>query len=186
MSEEAPALGPQIQSLRKARRLTLEQLATISGVSRSMLSQIERGQTNPTFATLWNLTRGLNVDISSLIGGEPARPHPQIEVIASYSVPEIKSEDGLCTLRILSPAQLVGRIEWYELILEPGATLASEPHARGSIEHVTVIEGMIEACAGDTKAVISTRGVGRYPADVRHELRNVDKGVTRAFLVVEA
>ena len=61
MTDDAPLLGPQIQQLRKRRRLTLEQLASLSGVSRSMLSQIERSQANPTFATLWNLTRAFLV-----------------------------------------------------------------------------------------------------------------------------
>ena len=54
MTFDPPQLGPRLQQIRKKRRLTLDQLAVMSGVSRSMLSQIERGQTNPTFATLWN------------------------------------------------------------------------------------------------------------------------------------
>ena len=84
MSDVAPPLGPHIQQIRKARRLTLEQLAAASGVSRSMLSQIERGQANPTFATLWNLTRALNIDISALVGGQATQPDPQIDVIGAH------------------------------------------------------------------------------------------------------
>ena len=56
-SNEAPDIGPIIQRERKARHLTLERLAALSGVSRSMLSQIERGESNPTFAAFsCNLT----------------------------------------------------------------------------------------------------------------------------------
>ena len=61
MTSEPPLLGPRLHQLRKRKKLTLDELAVMSGVSRSMLSQIERGQTNPTFATLWNLTRALGV-----------------------------------------------------------------------------------------------------------------------------
>ncbi len=50
-------IGPIIQRERKARHLTLERLAALSGVSRSMLSQIERGESNPIFAVLWGLTQ---------------------------------------------------------------------------------------------------------------------------------
>ena len=182
--DEAPPLGPHIQQIRKRRRLTLEQLATVSGVSRSMLSQIERGQANPTFATLWNLTRALQIDISELVGGQATRPVPAIDVVGSHFVPEIRSEDGLCTLRILSPAQSAGRTEWYEILLEPKGALQSEPHARGTMEHLTVIEGEIEIISGTTLARAPADGVARYPADVPHTLRNLSPGRTRAFLVV--
>lgn len=49
---DTPQIGPVIQRERKARHLTLEQLASRSGVSKSMLSQIERSEANPTFAVL--------------------------------------------------------------------------------------------------------------------------------------
>lgn len=184
MTDEAPPLGPHIQQIRKRRRLTLEQLATLSGVSRSMLSQIERGQANPTFATLWNLTRSLNIDISELVGGQTSNRSPTIDVVGGHFVPEIRSEDGLCTLRILSPAQSAGRTEWYEILLEPGGALVSEPHARGAMEHVTVIDGELEVTSGDTQARVPATGVARYAADVSHALRNTADSVTRAFLVV--
>ena len=186
MSEDAPPLGPQSQALRKSRRLTLEQLAVLSGVSRSMLSQIERGQANPTFATLWNLTRALGIDISDLLGGQSSQSQPSILVTGAHFIPEIRSEDQKCTLRILSPAQSVGRTEWYEIFLEPGGALISEPHARGAMEHITVITGALEASSGDTRAEVAEGGVARYPADVRHGLRNIHPGRTRAFLVVES
>lgn len=186
MTDDAPLLGPQIQHLRKRRRLTLEQLASLSGVSRSMLSQIERSQANPTFATLWNLTRALGVDISELIGGRSSAspPAPEINVIGGHFVPEIRSEDGLCTLRILSPAQSAGRTEWYEILLEPNGALNSAPHAAGAVEHLTVIEGELEVVSGTTVARAPANGVARYPADVPHALRNLSAGRTRAFLVV--
>jgi transcriptional regulator with XRE-family HTH domain len=49
--------------------LTLAELAAMSGVSRSMLSEIERGNANPTYGTLWHLTRALKIDLNSLISG---------------------------------------------------------------------------------------------------------------------
>jgi transcriptional regulator with XRE-family HTH domain len=184
MSDAAPPLGPHILQIRKSRRLTLEQLAAASGVSRSMLSQIERGEANPTFATLWNLTRALNIDISALVGGQATQPDPQIDVIGAHFVPEIRTEDGLCTLRILSPAQSVGRMEWYELRLAPGGVLSSAPHAKGAVEHVSVIEGELEITAGGGTARTGAQGVARYAADAPHTLKNVSDGQTRAFLVV--
>lgn len=184
MSDEAPPLGPHIQQIRKRRKLTLEQLSSVSGVSRSMLSQIERGQTNPTFATLWNLTRALNIDISELVGGQTSNRSQTIDVVGGHFVPEIRSEDGLCTLRILSPAQSAGRTEWYEIRLAPGGALVSDPHAKGAMEHVTVIDGELEVTSGEIRARVPANGVARYAADLPHALRNASDTETRAFLVV--
>ncbi len=82
MSETTPPqIGPVIQMARKARHLTLEQLAKLSGVSRSMLSQIERSETNPTFAVVWSLTQALNIEFSDLVSGDAvARKSALIEI----------------------------------------------------------------------------------------------------------
>ena len=64
-----PEIGPRLQAYRKKLNLTLAQLASMSGVSRSMLSEIERGNANPTYGTLWHLTRALKIDLNSLISG---------------------------------------------------------------------------------------------------------------------
>ena len=61
-----PALDVIVREARKAGGLTLEQLAEKSGVSKSMLSQIERGIVSPTFSVLWNLTQSLGIDLSVL------------------------------------------------------------------------------------------------------------------------
>ena len=61
------ALPARLRAARKAQGLSLDAISNLSGVSRSMVSQIERGESSPTIATLWNLTRALNVDFSGLM-----------------------------------------------------------------------------------------------------------------------
>ncbi len=61
-----------------AKGLSLEAVAKLPGVSRSKVSQIERGESSPTVATLWNLTRALQVDFAGLL---EVRESPRIEVI---------------------------------------------------------------------------------------------------------
>ena len=101
----APQIGPTLRRHRKSRGLTLEDLAELSGVSKSMLSQIERGQANPTLAVLWSLTRALKLDFADLLEGAGARhlDDEAIEVTSDAHTPQIRSADGLCRLRILSP-----------------------------------------------------------------------------------
>ena len=81
----APAIGPRIQAIRKKQHLSLEELSARSGVSKSMLSQIERGEANPTFATLWNLTRALDLEFSDLIGMRAQSGPGAIEIIPAIS-----------------------------------------------------------------------------------------------------
>jgi len=184
LSFDPPQLGPRLQQIRKKRRLTLDQLAVMSGVSRSMLSQIERGETNPTFATLWNLTRALGLDLSDLVSGHSGRQAPDIVVLPAHFTPEIRTEDGGCLLRILSPASNAGGFEWYELVMRPGGALVSEPHSAGAAEHLTVLEGALEVDSGSEHARIAAGATARYAADVPHAIRNADTEVARALLVV--
>src|SRR6185312_9297236 len=122
---KAPEIGSRLQALRKQRGLSLDDLASTSKVSRSMLSQVERGLANPTFATLWALTQALGIDIAQLIGDAADEREQQIEVVEAHNVPRIQSADGHCTLRILSPPETTGEAEWYWLEIEPGASLTS-------------------------------------------------------------
>ena len=108
MSQVPPNIGPNLKRDRRAWKLTLEQLAAMSGVSKSMLSQIERGEANPSFAILWSLTQALGVRFSDILGDGPAGVEKdQIEVTTAGHTPEIRSADGMCVLRILNPARLV-------------------------------------------------------------------------------
>lgn len=183
--KDAPLVGPVIQKERKARHLTLERLSALSGVSKSMLSQIERGEANPTFAVLWSLTQALKIDFTDLIGGGLAyRRSNTIEHVTLHLTPEIKSPDNLWRLRILSPPNMAGRVEWYELELDPGASLKSSPHSQGTIEHLTAhSDGVqVETQYGITR--LNTGETARYNADVPHQITNTSTLTTRALMVV--
>jgi transcriptional regulator with XRE-family HTH domain len=183
--QEAPQIGPVLQRQRKARRLTLEQLAARSGVSRSMLSQIERGEANPTFAVLWGLTQALGVDLAELVaGGAVPRHTGAIEITTAAHTPEIGSPDGAWKLKILSPPSLAGRVEWYEVDLAAKAKLQSAAHAPGTIEHLTAWTEGLSVTAGDLTETLRRGETARYRADVAHEIANSADAPARALMVV--
>ena len=184
MRSPPPAIGPRLQAIRKKRRMSLDELAATSGVSRSMLSQIERGQTNPTMATVWNLTQALNLDLAELMGVTTNTRHPGIEVTQPSFTPQIQTEDALCVLRILSPPHAAGGIEWYDLTILPGGALLSEPHLRGAVEHLTVREGEITVTSAEATLAVGMDATARYAADVPHALRNQGEVAAKALLVV--
>lgn len=182
----APQIGPVLQRRRKARGLTLEQLAGISGVSKSMLSQVERGQANPTFAVLWSLTRALRIEFADLldVGSAPAQDDDAIEIVTASHTPEIRSADGRCRLRILSPPELSGNMEWYDVEIEPGGVLDSRPHSPGTFEHFTALTGSFEIASAGSVRPLKVGETARYPADVPHHVANTSTRRAKGLMIV--
>ena len=172
-------LAASLKAARKARGLSLDAAAKLSGVSRSMVSQIERGESSPTVATLWNLTQALQVDFAGLMEG---RARPGIEVTRAAAAPVI--DRGGVRIRILSPAEAVGENEVYELEFAGGARLVSDPHGPGCREHLTVIEGRLRVVSGGEEEVLGPGDVARYGADREHMVAAED-GPARAILIVQ-
>lgn len=179
-----PEIGPRLQACRKERKLTLADLAAMSGVSRSMLSEIERGNANPTYGTLWNLTRALKIDLNSLISGTSEQRDDRIDLQPQNLTPTIRSADGTCTLQILSPANMVSIIEWYMLTFEPAGKLISDPHGAGTTEHLHCTEGEIVVRSAGSETLVRAGETARYAADVPHSLSNAGSTVATAFLIV--
>ncbi len=181
---EPPRVGSTLQNLRQTQGLSLDELSRKAGVSKSMLSQIERNQANPTVAVVWRLATALGVGVGELLGdgGRPAVP--TIVTVPSHGIPSLKSPDGKCDLRILGPIELAGEFEWYELTVQPGGALESEPHEPGSREHLSVLSGALEVTAGGDTTRIKPGETARYAVDVPHAIRNLGKSVATALLVV--
>src|SRR6266513_4875688 len=68
------ALGERLRAIRQLRRKTLKEVAGAAGLSESFLSQLERGRTNATIATLQRLATALGIDVSDLFGASVPRP----------------------------------------------------------------------------------------------------------------
>ena len=178
-----PEVGATLQRLRLARGLTLEDLSRIAGVSKSMLSQIEREKANPTIAITWRLANALGVAIGDLLTAQ-AREIEPIRVLEAHETPTLPGIHAGYVLRILGPMALAGKYEWYELTLAPGGELASLAHDPGTGEHLTVLHGALEVEVGAVKKKIRIGATARYAADQNHVIRNLGKSEAKALLVV--
>ncbi len=180
-------LGNKIRDARKGKHVTLEILAEESGVSKSVLSQVERGVTNPTLSTLWNIARALSLDPLELFGGAsgPRRGNEDGGVlITEVNDPVIESKEWKYRLVILNPPEQAGKCELYRLLLRRGGALKSNPHEHGAVEQVTVIEGEVEIrCGDDTLRIGQGRSV-RYPGDLPHSISAAGRGEANVILFV--
>ena len=117
-------LGKTVQRLRKAYSLSLSELSEQSGVAKSIISQIERNETNPTLATIWRLAQALDVSIDRVL--QAADDEPFLEKSSRGDTPILVSDDGKCRLSIIGWIKTVEWLQWYEFSADPGGVLESE------------------------------------------------------------
>ncbi len=174
-------LGKTIQHLRKTYNLSLSELAEQSGVAKSIISQIERNETNPTLATIWRLSQALDVSIERfLVQSDDA---PFLEKSTRADTPILVSQDGKFRLAIIGWLKTVEWLQWYDVRAEAGGVLISEPHQRGSIECLSVLEGEFEVEVGGLIERASVGETLRYRCDRAHIVRNVSRLPARATMV---
>jgi transcriptional regulator with XRE-family HTH domain len=178
-----PEIGATLQKLRLGRGLTLEDLSRVAGVSKSMLSQIEREKANPTIAITWRLANALGVGIGELLTGQTPDAST-IRTLEAHETPTLPGNHAGYVMRILGPMELAGKFEWYELTLAPNGELASAAHDPGTVEHLTLLHGTMELEVGNEKKKLKIGSTARYPGDKEHVIRNPGKTESRALMVV--
>jgi transcriptional regulator with XRE-family HTH domain len=175
-------LGGRVKQLRGERGWSLEALANASGVSRSMLSQIEREQANPTLAVTLRIARAFGLTLGELI--ELPGAASAVTVIRADDHAFHYRSDKDCRIRTLSPLNLEKDVEFYEVRLQPGGALRSSPHFEGTREFLTVHRGRLRIeSAGDAEE-LNPGDSASYRADVPHAIINAGKSEAVVFLIV--
>ncbi|OYX89348.1 MAG: XRE family transcriptional regulator [Azorhizobium sp. 39-67-5] len=174
-------LGKTIQRLRKAYNLSLSELSEQSGVAKSIISQIERNETNPTLATVWRLSQALDMTVERVLGASEDAPF--VEKLTRADTPLLVSEDGLCRLSIIGWLKTVEWLQYYDFHAAPGGELDSEGHQIGSIESLSVLSGsLVVTVAGAVESVRAGETL-RYRCDRRHTIRNEGPEPAHALMV---
>lgn len=171
-------LGERILALREARGWSLDALATASGVSRSMLSEIERSTANPTLVVTYRIAKAFGLGISELI--EPSGGTPTIQVVRGDDRAQVFRADKRHQVRTLSPLTLEKDIEFYEIRLPPKGDLSSQAHVTGTREMVVVAVGDVKIDSGTDSQVLKAGDSALFRADLPHALVNI--GTTEAVL----
>jgi len=173
----------RVRELRKKRNWTLEQLAAASGVSRSMLSEIERGNANPTLAVAFRIAGAFSMSLGELVD-EPTGPRSRIDVIRADDRAYHYRSDKHVRIRTLSPLRLEKSVEYYQVTLAPGGALSSSPHFEGARELLTVQQGAVRVTSSAESTDLARGDSAHYPADVPHAIKNTSREDAIVFLVV--
>jgi transcriptional regulator with XRE-family HTH domain len=176
-------LCQRVRQLRKERGWSLESLAQSSGVSRSMLSQIERGQANPTLAVAFRIARAFGLALADLV--EAPSSISSIQVIRADDKAHTFRSDSQCGIRTLSPLNLEKDVEFYELRLRAGGgELRSAAHYEGTREFLAVEKGKVRVESSKDSTELGEGDSATYRADVPHAIVNAGRAEAVVFLVV--
>lgn len=172
----------RVRELRKKKGWTLEEMSAACFVSRSMLSEIERGNANPTVAVAFRIAQAFSMSLGDLV--EAPAASPRIDVIRGDDRTFQYRSDKHIRIRTLSPLHLEKSVEFYEIILKPGGALVSSPHFEGARELLTVQSGRVTVTSAGEHAQLAKGDSAHYPADVPHSIRNAGETDAVLFLVV--
>ena len=175
------ALGDRVKELRGRKGWTLDELSAACGVSRSMLSQIERNGVNPTVAVALRIAQAFGIALGSLV--EAPAVAAKIEVVRADDRSTHFRSDKDCRIRTLSPLHLEKDVEFYEIRLRPGGALRSAPHYSGTREILSVHQGSVRVSSGGGTQELGAGDSAHYPADVPHEIVNIGRDAVIAYLV---
>lgn len=181
--KSVPPIGKNIQKMRKQKQFTLDTLAERSGVSKSMLSQIESGKVNPTVATVWKIARGLGVELDALLKGMD-RSLKKFDVFRKESTTILDTTEKGPHIRVLSPIEMAEDLEIYLLEFDRDTALYSRPHEPKSEEYLTVLEGKVRVRAGNNEAELSAGDFIIYNCDIEHSIENLNDAPSRIHMIV--
>ena len=158
-----------IKRLREENKLSMDELVRLSGVSKSMLAQIERGDGNPTISTLWKISNGMKVPFDALT----VRPKSPYEIVKTAEIQPLLEDGGKVKNYSLFPDNENRRFAVYYLELEEGSYWESEPHLRGTTEFITIFTGKIEILADGQSFIVEKGESIRFRADTIHSYKNI-------------
>ncbi|MDT2759154.1 helix-turn-helix domain-containing protein [Enterococcus xiangfangensis] len=180
MTEINQTFSNNLKQYREKRNLSLDNIASLTGVSKSMLAQIEKGSANPTINTVWKIANGLKISFTELM----TAPEEDFEVVREEKLSVLTEDDGHYRNYPIFPFNDQRGFEIYRIELDPGAFLQAEPHPSGTQEFITVFAGEIEVEFLDQK-LIAKAGEGiRFKADTKHSYHNPSDKLTTINMVI--
>jgi len=169
-----------LKNIRKLRGYSYDQLAQLTGVSKGMLSQIEKGESSPTVNTLWKIANGLQVSFSSLV----EEKEPTVTVVRLHEKTAVTENDEQLQVYPYFPFDSSKKFEVYFLELMPGCVHESERHHGSVEEYILVCDGEATISIQDVKYVLKKGDSMRFQASQSHTYANLTDQKTSFYLLM--
>jgi len=161
-------VGQNLKRLRDERRLSLDKLAEITGVSKSMLGQIERGESSPTISVAWKIANGLKIPFTFLFSS----PQTNTRIVLKDDLKPLLEDDGKYRLYPFFPIETGRRFEIYGVEIDQGGYLSSDPHPDGTQEFITIFAGELSVQVDNQEYRIAAGNSISFCADRPHSYHN--------------
>lgn len=173
-------VAKNLRNMREEKRLSLDKVAELTGVSKSMLGQIERGESNPTITTVWKIANGLKISFTTLIN----TPQHDTVIIERNEIEPLIEDNGKYRLYPYFPYEDGRRFEIYSVEIEKGGYLSADAHGEGTQEFITVFDGEITIRVNDQELLAKEGDSIRFKADKAHVYHNSGNKLARLSMVI--
>ncbi len=173
-------VGSNVKLLRERRKLTLDAAAKLTGVSRSMLAQIEKGDVNPTISVLWKIANGYKVSFTSLMDSSAK----ESLLVRSEDITPLVEDEGKYWNYPIFSFQENRPFEIYRIEIEVGGFLPAQPHMAGTEEYITVFSGSVEISTAQETFQLAQGDSLRFRADTEHSYKNVGPATATLSMLI--
>ncbi|WP_086428912.1 helix-turn-helix domain-containing protein [Staphylococcus cornubiensis] len=161
-------VAENLQYYRQAHRLSLDKISQLTGISKTMISQIEKGVANPSINTLWKIANGLRIPLTSLISEE----NEDIQKIDRSDIQPIYNDDRSVVVYPYFPYEAAHAFEMFCMRMDSDSILESDAHQEGAKEYIIVNEGTLTLTVGETHYEIESGQAISFNANTPHTYRN--------------
>lgn len=174
------AIAANTKRIREQKKLTLDTAASVTGVSRSMLAQIEKGEVNPTISVLWKIANGYKVSFTSLV----EEKDDAVSVIRLADTQLLKEDEGRYQNYPIFAFDEQRLFETYRIVIEAGGSLSAQPHLKGAVEYITVFSGCVTITVAGDQVQLSKGDSIRFHADVPHAYENPETETAELSMLI--
>lgn len=180
------AFGDRVRVIREQADLTLERFSQLSGVSRAMLSKVERGEKSPTIGIAKRIAHALDTPLSVLMGDE-AVPRRAVALVRKEQRQVFRDAETGFQRHLLSPIMAGMAVEVVLHHLPPRISTGKlPPYPAGTGKHVLATRGRIVVGIDDAETVLDEGDSLYFEADVEHWFENRTARPSEYYLVISA
>ncbi len=180
MEQSIDVVSNNLQTLRESKKLSLDGVAELTGVSKSMLRQIETGKSSPTIGTIWKIANGLKVSFTSLL----RKPVVEAKVQSFKGRKPLTAESEHYRLFPLIPFDPEQSYETYYIEIDPGTIFSGEPHEGNVYEYVFVTKGQLQIRVDGKKFNINEDEFLQFQANCPHEYKCTGEKMVSAIMQI--